>query len=102
MDYEFPDHRYENRLDWNAAYFYKNLLFFNLHAFYKNIRPKSDALDQTEEKSFTIEPEIEIYLLNNKLQLKLTGHLEQRNTENGPNEDNNTIRWIRTGVTYYF
>jgi len=102
MDYEFPDHKYENRLDWNAAYFFKNLLFFNLHAFYKNIRPKSGALDQTEEKSITIEPEVEIYLLDNKLQLNLTGHLEQRNTENGPDEDNNTIRWIRTGITYYF
>ena len=101
-DYEFPDHKYENRLDWNAAYFYKNLLFFNLHTIYKNNRPKSGALDQTEEKSFTIEPKIEIYLLNNTLQIDLTGHLELRNTENGPDEDNNTIQWIRTGITYYF
>ena len=102
MDYEFPDREYENRLDWNAAYFFKNLLFFNLNAIYKNIRPKSGALDRTEEKSLTIEPGIEIYLLNNKLQLNLTGHLEQRNTENGPDEDNNTIRWIRAGIAYYF
>ena len=102
MDYEFPNHEYENRLDLNVAYFYRNLLLFNLRAIYKNNRPKSEALDQTEEKSFTIEPGIEIYLLNNKLQLNLTGHLELKNTENGPNEDDNTIRWIRTGITYYF
>jgi len=102
MDYEFPNHEYENRLDWNASYFYRNLLLFNLRAIYKNNRPKSAALDQTEEKSYTIEPGIEIYLLNNKLQLGITGHLELRNTENGPNEDNNTIRWIRTGIAYYF
>jgi hypothetical protein len=102
MDYEFPNREYENRLDWNTSYFYRNLLLFNLRAIYKNNRPKSAALDQTEEKSYTIEPGIEIYLLNNKLQLGITGHLELRNTENGPNEDNNTIRWIRTGIAYYF
>ena len=104
-DYEYPNDDYESRVDWKAAYFFRNGLTCNLHGIFKNKRPNTEELGLSTRETWTIEPSIDWYLLNNKLRLTLVGHLEEQitNTWNDSGaEDRNTFRWIRAAITVYF